>query len=120
MTKEERKEYMKRYREANKEKIAAQRKGYHLANREKRNAQRKSYKAILEHDYCIYILPKERYIGMTKNITDRIYNHNSDGINTEGFRVLQYFDTRQEASDRESWLHSKGYKGSVKQILEQR
>tara|TARA_R110000796_G_C14350259_1_gene411498 strand:+ start:244 stop:642 length:399 start_codon:yes stop_codon:yes gene_type:complete len=108
------------YRKDNKEKLAAQKKAYNKANKEIKAASDKAYRASLNHDYCIYILPKERYIGVTKNITDRIRNHNSIELNTEGFRVLQYFDTRQEAGHRERWLHSKGYKGSVKQILEQR
>ena len=45
MTKEEnRKDYMKAYREANKEKIAAQQKAYKEANREKIAAQQKAYR----------------------------------------------------------------------------
>lgn len=116
--------YDKAYREANKEKLSAYSKEksakYYKANKEKIAAHNKAYLESLKHNYCIYILPKERYIGMTKNIKRRILQHNHRGINTEGYRVLQYFDTKQEAVYREKWLHSKGYKGSVKQILEQR
>lgn len=45
MTKQERKEYDKKYRSANKEKLRAKNKEYHETNKDKRRAQMKEYDA---------------------------------------------------------------------------
>jgi hypothetical protein len=107
MTEEEKREYAKKYREANKEKIAAGKKAWYEANKEKIAAQQKVwyldnigkarayrkdyYQANKEverannkaqyqsqkHEPVVYYLPEHHYVGVTDCLCNRLSNHRS-------------------------------------------
>ena len=47
--------------------------------------------------YSVYILPKERYCGATKNLVQRIRQHSNAGKNIKGYRVIAEFYNKREA-----------------------
>jgi len=109
MTKEEKKEYMKAYREANKEKTKAYNKAWNLANKEKKKAKWNSYKDGL---FTVYLLPRENYVGMTNNLYYRLSTHKcKHKRNIEGAKVLGKYKTKKEALYIEAMYHDNGYNG---------
>ena len=125
MTKEETKEYNKRYYQANKEKKAA----YDKANKEKIDAYNKVWreanreriaatnKAWYEDTkdglYTVYYLKEEHYAGMTStSLNQRFYNHKSHyNRHTEDVEIIGRYETKQEALRVEAALHAMGYLG---------
>lgn len=75
--------------------------------KERRITWRKSY----ETDYCVYYLPEEHWIGMSKNLKTRLNNHKSMGRITDGVEVLCYFKRRVDAHLLETMFHQRGYNG---------
>ena len=61
--------------------------------------------------YCVYYLPKDRYIGMTKHYTKRIQKHQSRGKNVKGAFVLFTTKNAKLAHAAENFLHIIGFKG---------
>lgn len=61
--------------------------------------------------YAVYLLPEEHYIGMTKNVYNRIIKHKHRGKNTDGWRVLTCFEDPMEAHLYETQLHMMGFNG---------
>ena len=109
MTKEEKKEYMKAYREANKEKTKAYNKAWNIANKEKKKAKWNSYNDGL---FTVYLLPEENYVGMTSNFYYRLSTHKcKHKRNTEGAKVLGKYKTKKMALYVEAMYHDKGYNG---------
>ena len=107
MTKEERRIYNKKYKEANKKRLAEAKKDYYNNNKESFRLRELKTK----HKPCVYILPFENYIGTTENYTKRIINHTAKGKNVNSARVLKYLNNRAEALELEQLLHSLGYEG---------
>ena len=122
--KEKKKEYDRKYRLANREKIAA----YDLANKERKNAYNKSYqeanraelnakkKATREAKkdgfYTVYYLPRENYVGMTGGLDKRLVCHKYDSKRyVEDVEVMGKYKTKVEALNVEAELHSLGYLG---------
>ena len=96
--KEDKREYDKKYREANKEKLAAQ-----------DEAWKESKKDGL---YTVYHLVNENYVGQTNSLYFRLNNHKSNhGRDISNVQILGKYKTREEAKAVEAEYHSKGYLG---------
>jgi len=85
---------------------------YFHDNKEIRLSQQKDYyEKHKTNEAHVYILPKENYAGVTKNIKFRMYVHKDDGNDTTGYRVLYSTPQVEEAFELESLLHDLGYEG---------
>ena len=113
MTKEEKSEYNRKYREANKEKLAAKRKVYDKANKEKIAAQEKNKHASKKDGYyTVYYLKEEHYVGMTTNLSYRMRYHKSKhNRKVEDVEIFGKYETKEEAIRTEAELHNLGYLG---------
>mgnify|MGYP006160765243 CR=1 FL=1 len=117
MTKEERKEYNKKYRLANKEKYAAHARAYYHANKHKSKSsilyQRYYMNSKRDGFYTVYYLPKENYVGVTTNLYSRLSSHRNEyKRNVEGVEIFGKYKNKREALDTECELHSLGYAGA--------
>tara|TARA_R110000744_G_C18935989_1_gene513741 strand:+ start:124 stop:516 length:393 start_codon:yes stop_codon:yes gene_type:complete len=111
---QERKEYAKRYRAANKEKLAALNKRWKQDNKEVMKEQKKFYNESLKDNfYTLYYLPEEHYIGVTCRPEMRMKQHRGEFSRiTEGYEVVSTFNTKKEALDVERFMHDYlGYNG---------
>jgi len=61
--------------------------------------------------YTVYYLPEEHYVGMTKDIDNRIKDHNKKGKITEGYEIVGRFKDPKMAHLMETRLHLMGYYG---------
>lgn len=61
--------------------------------------------------YAVYVLPEEHYVGMTKNVYNRICKHKHKGKNVDGWKVLTCFEDPVEAHIYETQLHWMGFNG---------
>ena len=64
--------------------------------------------------HYVYFLPKENYIGTTKNILTRMSHHRSSGKDTTNYRILYSSEIRKDSLELERLLHDIGYKGRHK------
>ena len=63
-------------------------------------------------DYTyVYLLTESNYVGITKNINDRINKHKRTGKTRGAVRLLGMYKDRVEAHLKETEYHAKGYKG---------
>tara|TARA_R110002073_G_scaffold274753_1_gene438263 strand:+ start:286 stop:696 length:411 start_codon:yes stop_codon:yes gene_type:complete len=110
------KEYRKKYREANKEKLDAYNKAWVKANKEKRTAISKTWQENQKDGlYTVYLLTNENYVGQTDNLYQRLLGHKSKhNRNVEDVKIIGKYKTRKEALDVERSYHNKGYKGMNK------
>lgn len=82
------------------------------ANKEKRDAQIKAnYKSHEPPYYVIYLLPKNGYVGVTKNPKKRIRNHKALGRDITDWRVLHRIEDREMAYRQEDFYHNIGFEG---------
>jgi len=122
--KEKLKEYQRRWYLKNREKLKENSKQYYHANKERykelnKNWQETNREHIREynkqwrHDehYSVYLLPKENYVGQTKQIKKRMYDHKHNGKDTSDYKILHTFTTREEALAKEAEYHKAGYNG---------
>mgnify|MGYP003680667191 FL=1 len=94
-----REKYKKEYYQANKERIKAKTKSNVLKG--------KTSKTI------VYLLPKENYVGITNNLKVRLSNQRViNKRDTTDYRILAEVNTRAEALELESLIHSIGYSGA--------
>ena len=101
MTKEEKREYHRKYREVNKD----------TRNRsECKKRYRESQKDGL---FTVYLLPEEKYVGITTSLKARLTKHRSAKYNrnTTDAKVLGKYATKKEALTVEASYHAKGYLG---------
>ena len=125
MTKEEKREYNKKYREANKEKLSANKKVYDKANKEKIAAYQivynKDYReAQKDGYYTVYYLKEEHYVGMTSHLYYRLAHHKSNyNRHIEDVEVIGKYETKEGALRVEAALHSMGYLGRHPQLKQQ-
>lgn len=61
--------------------------------------------------YCVYYIPKHRYVGMTRNVTKRMQRHRKNGKDVTGYRVILATRSAKFAHTFESILHMLGFKG---------
>ena len=134
MTKEERVEYNRKYRAANKEKIAAgkkawseknkekeaaQKNAWYLANREKTIARTRAWLADKKHEPVVYYLPEHHYVGITDCLYNRLIHHRSFHKRlTEGYEIIYTAKDMTEARAVERYMHHEmgynGKKGGIK------
>ena len=109
MSKEEKREYDKKYRVKNKEILAAKRE----ANKEKKAAYDKAWIEDKKDGlYTVYYLKEEHYVGMTSNLTYRLNNHKSHhNRHIEDVEIIGKYKTKKEATRVEAALHAMGYLG---------
>lgn len=63
--------------------------------------------------HFVYALPEEGYVGVTKNIKNRMAKHRKDyGRNTDGMYVLRVCDSKDEAILWEHRYQAKGWGGA--------
>ena len=75
-------------------------------------AVKKNYKMYKDGCYSVYLLPDSNYVGQTEQLKTRMYRHKSDyKRNTDNVKILDTFDTRDEALKYERILHKQGYNG---------
>ena len=119
MTKEERREYNKSYKLANKQKEKEYYAKYRVANKESISKRMKSYrldnKDNLKHEPLVYLLVKENYVGVTENLRRRLNQHtNRHGRDISEVIILKSFNNKSDALELERALHNEGYKGGYK------
>ena len=129
MNKEEKREYMKKYYQANKEKLLTRNKEYakihYQLNKEKRIAQMKVIEESKKDGYyTVYYLKEEHYVGMTNSLSRRLRYHKSvHNRHIEDVEIIGKYETKEEATRVEAALHSMGYLGKdyrhKKQTLKQ-
>jgi len=59
----------------------------------------------------VYLLTESNYVGITKNINDRINKHKRTGKTNGAVRLLGVYEDRIKAHLKETEYHTKGYKG---------
>ena len=128
MKKEERREYSKKYRAANKEKIAAQKKAWCKKNKERVSAYDKAWRVAnkekvaaiaraqyqsQKHEPVVYYLPQHHYVGVTDCLYNRLSNHRSFYNRvTEGYEIIYTAKDITEARAVERYMHYEmGYNG---------
>tara|TARA_R110000737_G_scaffold304590_1_gene311952 strand:- start:57 stop:413 length:357 start_codon:yes stop_codon:yes gene_type:complete len=113
MTKEERKEYNRKYREKNKERLDAYNKAWNLNNKEKKATQNKALAESKKDGlFTVYLLPKENYVGQTSSLYARLITQKrNQGRDVSNVQILGKYKTREEAKAVEAEYHSKGYLG---------
>tara|TARA_R110002153_G_scaffold21076_1_gene70836 strand:- start:212 stop:520 length:309 start_codon:yes stop_codon:yes gene_type:complete len=84
-------------------------------NKEERRAYNKAYReSKMDGLYTVYLLPKENYVGMTTNLTFRLYDHTKKhNRNVEDVKILGKYKTRKQARAIEDSYHNKGYLGAL-------
>lgn len=107
--KEYQKEWMKKYREANKDKVKLAQKKWRDNNKEHNKTYHKEWRE--DGYYSVYLLPNENYVGQTKQLKFRMSEHKLNGKDISDYRVLHTFETRKEALEKEAEYHRMGYRG---------
>tara|TARA_R100000541_G_C1832002_1_gene74303 strand:+ start:42 stop:398 length:357 start_codon:yes stop_codon:yes gene_type:complete len=117
MTKEEKREYDKVYREANSDMIKAKDRDRYIKNKSKIKAKVLSYKQTLKDNfYTVYYLKEEHYIGITNQPKIRMQGQKSNGKHILDYEVVTTVKTKRQALDIESLLHKMNYNGKHPQI----
>jgi hypothetical protein len=107
-------DYFKAYGEANKEKIRVNKQAYYKANKEILTSKaRERYISKRDGMYTVYYLPTENYVGMTSNLNWRLRGHKSKHDRfVKDVEIFGKYETKRQALDVESELHSLGYAGA--------
>jgi len=113
MTKEERREYSKRYRAVNKEKVAAHKKAWTEKNKEKVAAVKKGWYEAKKHEPVVYYLPEHHYVGVTDCLYTRLIRHRSFNKRLTGdCEIIYTAKDMTEARAVERYMHYEmGYNG---------
>ena len=113
MTREEKREYDRRYYEANKEKAANYYKVYNKVNKERMSLQRKGYIASKKHEPVVYYLPEHHYVGVTDCLYTRLIRHRSFNKRLTGdCEIIYTAKDMTEARAVERYMHYEmGYNG---------
>tara|TARA_R110001632_G_scaffold198414_1_gene320706 strand:+ start:382 stop:687 length:306 start_codon:yes stop_codon:yes gene_type:complete len=80
----------------------------------KRIYDKDRYESRKDGLYTVYYLKKEHYVGMTSDLTSRLYRHKSQEFNryVEDVEVVGKYKTKAEARNVEAKLHLMGYLGA--------
>ena len=115
---EKRADYMKAYKQKNKEKLEAYKKDWYEDNIEHCLAQRREWNNGKKLPYVIiYCIPNYdgkggNYAGITNNVYRRMANHKNLGKkNTDDWFILDIKTSRKAALISEKHFHSQGYEG---------
>lgn len=128
MTREEQREYKRKWKSDNREKIASQQRAWYLANKEKVTAKSQAWylankekvkaqaKAFMEskrHEPVVYYLPEHHYVGVTDCLYNRLGNHKSRFNRlTEDHEIIYTAKDITEARAVERYMHYEmGYNG---------
>ena len=113
MTREEKREYDRRYRAANKEREAARQKAWRENNKEKVAARKKVWTDAKKHEPVVYYLPQHHYVGVTDCLYNRLKSHRSNHNRvTEGYEIIYTAKDITEARAVERYMHYEmGYNG---------
>jgi hypothetical protein len=74
----------------------------------------KVYQELRSNDYpgyAVYYIPEEHYIGMSKNVYNRMLKHKHLGKIIDGWEVLMCFENPIRAHLMETQFHLMGYNG---------
>lgn len=106
--------YSKEYYLANRERIAASTNKWQSANKDKLASYAKKRYQSLSHSPVVYLIVKENYVGVTKNLKSRLNFHkNKSKRDISEVIILCECKTRKEALEIEYALHKEGYVGSA-------
>ncbi len=98
------KEYNRKWREDNPDKVKEYNKRQYAKN--KSEGKRSCDKSKLDY-YVVYYLPKEHYCGHTNNPEVRMGDHRrKKNRNTDGWRVMYACETKVEAAHVEAMYQS--------------
>lgn len=106
---EDKKRYIKKWMQENKDKMNASQKRWREKNPDYVNEW--YHKNMKDDHFSVYLLPNENYVGQTQCVRRRINEHKNVGNDTLDYKILHTFNTREEALEKEAEYHSKGYKG---------
>ena len=110
-TREEKLEYGRKWREANRGYARIHNKLYREANKEKIAIEKKKYiESKKDGLYTVYLLKNEMYVGQTECLYERIKNHKRVGRNVLDVQIVGKYKTREEAKTVEKSYHDIGYK----------
>lgn len=76
-----------------------------------KQCKKKQNDGKVEGEFIIYYLPKERYVGMTKNYNRRILSHKNKGKNVKHAFIVLKTKKVKLAHLIETTLHLIGFKG---------
>tara|TARA_R110002124_G_scaffold4796_1_gene29747 strand:- start:63 stop:437 length:375 start_codon:yes stop_codon:yes gene_type:complete len=115
MTKEEKKEYSRKWYLKNKVKVLAMVKEYNAKHKEEKVAYNKAYKESKKDGlHTVYYLPKENYVGMTTGMYNRLNQHKTrHKRDITDVEIFGRYETDAEARGIERELHSLGYLGNA-------
>tara|TARA_R110000796_G_C14231004_1_gene395959 strand:+ start:134 stop:493 length:360 start_codon:yes stop_codon:yes gene_type:complete len=102
------KEYSRKWRARNQDKIKA----YRVANRERNNEYQKKYRNPF---FTLYYLPRCNYVGITNSPVKRMNNHSVSGKDVSSWVTIKTYTNKREALDAEAFYHSIGYEGYGRQ-----
>jgi hypothetical protein len=127
------KDKSKKYYQDNKEKCKKQSSEWAKNNKERTNELNRKWYANLDLDkkkqlyrkkvewnknkaegvYSVYLLPISNYVGITKNVYQRMcYHRGAQKRDTTGYIILAQFKDKQDALYLERDYHIKGYAGA--------
>ena len=75
-----------------------------------KSAHKKHYNKN-KHDFVVYLLEEDNYVGVTENLYYRKAVHKHLNRNTDKVRVLYQTKNRADALELEELLHDIGYEG---------
>lgn len=61
--------------------------------------------------YTVYYLPEEHYVGMTKDLLERMRDHTKKGKIVDGYEIVGQYLNPKIAHLLETQLHYRGYHG---------
>jgi len=113
MTKEEIKEYGKKYRAANREREADRNRAWKEKNKEKVAVRMKAWTDAKKHEPVVYYLPEHHYIGVTDCLYTRLRNHRNNNNRLIGdCEIIYTAKDMTEARAVERYMHYEmGYNG---------
>jgi len=105
-------EYSKEYYSANKERMNAATVKWQKSNKDKLTKYYAERYQRLSHNPLVYLIVKENYVGVTKNLKSRLNFHkNKSNRDISEVIILCECKDRAEALEIEAALHKEGYNG---------
>jgi hypothetical protein len=72
---------------------------------------KKQHQSKTKDYWSVYILPKENYVGITRNFDARISKHKSLGRDITGYRILHEIENEEDARRMEDMYHRINFEG---------